>query len=155
MKLAEALLLRSDIKKKLASLRERIAANAVVQEGEKPHEDPAKLIKEAVGVLDQLERLILAINAANLAHKIPDGRTLAQLIARRDKLVQQHSLLQVAVQGSKKEPDRYSMKEIKWVSKVDLAKLHKQSEDLARQIRELNALIQETNWQVEVEVEIE
>ncbi len=40
MKLAEALLLRSDLQKKLASLRERIVANAVVQEGDKPHEAP-------------------------------------------------------------------------------------------------------------------
>ncbi|MBB6428628.1 DIP1984 family protein [Algisphaera agarilytica] len=37
MKLAEALMLRSDQEKKIASLRERIAANAVVQEGETPH----------------------------------------------------------------------------------------------------------------------
>ena len=43
MKLAEALLLRADMQKKLASLRERIVANAVVQEGDKPHEDPEKL----------------------------------------------------------------------------------------------------------------
>ena len=40
MKLAEALLLRGDMQKKLASLRERIGQNAVVQEGEQPHEDP-------------------------------------------------------------------------------------------------------------------
>src|SRR6266436_3901096 len=97
MKLAEALRLRSDMKKKLASLRERIATNAVVQEGEKPHEDPAKLLKEAHGVLGQLERLALAINAANLKHKLPDGRTLATLIARRASLVQQHSPPQAAI----------------------------------------------------------
>ena len=152
MKLAEALLLRADMKKKLASLRERIVANAVVQQGEKPHEDPAKLIKEAVSVLDRMESLVLTINAANLAHELADGRTLASVIARRDKLVQQHSLLQAAIQGAKREPDRYSMKEIKWVAKLDVAKLQKQSDDLAAQIRETNAVIQETNWQVEVDV---
>jgi hypothetical protein len=64
MKLAEVLLVRADAKKKLASLRERIAANALVQQGEKPHEDPAKLMKKAAGVLDELERLALAVNAA-------------------------------------------------------------------------------------------
>ena len=36
MKLAEALLLRADLNKKLASLRERINRNAIVQEGETP-----------------------------------------------------------------------------------------------------------------------
>jgi hypothetical protein len=149
MKLAEALLVRADAKKKLASLRERIAANALVQQGEKPHEDPMKLMKEAAGVLDELERLTLAVNAANLQHKLADGRSLAELIARRDHLAQQHSLLQVAIAGTKKEPDRYSLSEIKWTATVDVAKLQKQSDDLAKQIRETNARIQETNWQVE------
>lgn len=81
MKLAEALLVRADAKKKLASLRERIAANTLVQHGEKPHEDPGKLMKEAVGVLDELESLSLAVNAANLRYKLADGRSLAELIA--------------------------------------------------------------------------
>ena len=150
MKLAEALLVRADAQKKLASLRERITRNAVVQEGDKPHEDPSKLLKEAVGVLDELERLQAMINAANLEHKLPDGRTLTAALARRDTLVQQHSLLQAAIAGSHREPDRYSVSEIKWVAMVDVAKLQKQSDDLAKQIRQLNALIQETNWRVEV-----
>jgi hypothetical protein len=151
MKLAEALMLRADMQKKLASLRERIAQNAVVQEGDKPHEDPAALMKEAVGVLEELERLVCNINAANQASKLPDGRTLAEAIARRNTLVQRHSLLQTAIHGTRKEPDRYSMSEIKWVATVDVRKLQKQAEDLAKRIRELNALVQEANWQVELD----
>ncbi len=151
MKLAETLLLRSDMKKKLASLRERIVSNAVVQDGERPHEDPVELMKEAVAVLDELESLVIRVNTANAACRLPDGRTLAQLIALRDKLVQQHSILQAAVQGSQKEPERYSMKEIKWVATVEVAKLQKQSDDLSKRIRELNVLVQGANWQVEVE----
>jgi hypothetical protein len=151
MKLAEALMLRADVQKKLASLRERIARNAVVQEGDQPSEDPTKLMKEAVGVLEELEQLVIRINAANQASKLPDGRTLMQAIARRDTLVQQHSLLSSAVTGTKREPSRYSMREIKWVAIVDVAKLQKQADDLAKKIRELNALIQETNWTVELD----
>ncbi|HET6252362.1 MAG TPA: DIP1984 family protein [Tepidisphaeraceae bacterium] len=151
MKLAEALLLRSDMKKKLLSLRDRIGANSVVQEKQKPHEDPAKLMKEAVGVLNQLEEITLRINAANLASKLDDGRSLAQVIALRDKLAQQHSIIQVAIAATRKEPDRYSMKEIKWVATVDVAKLQKQSDDLAKTLRELNGKIQEANWGVEIE----
>jgi hypothetical protein len=151
MKLAEALLVRADAKKKLASLRERIAANTLVQHGEKPHEDPAKLMKEAVGVLEELEKLSLAVNTANLRHRLADGRSLAELIARRDTLAQQHSLLQVAIGGTKKEPDRYSLSEIKWTATVDVAKLQRQADDLAKQLREINARIQETNWQVAIE----
>jgi hypothetical protein len=49
MKLAGALLLRGDMQKKLASLRERVAQNAVVQDGETPHEDPNQLLEEGSG----------------------------------------------------------------------------------------------------------
>lgn len=148
MKLAEALLLRADMQKKVASLRERIVANAVVQEGEKPSEDPDELLLEAVGALQDLESLVARINHTNLAAKLADGRTLTDAIARRDRLVQQHALLTAAAAGSRKEPDRYGVREIKWVASMDVKKLQKQSDDLAKNIRELNAGIQEANWKV-------
>ncbi|MFH2006567.1 MAG: DIP1984 family protein [bacterium] len=151
MKLAEALMLRADIQKKLASLRSRIGQNAVVQDGDEPHEDPQKLLDEAVSVLSELESLVIRVNQANQQHKLPDGRTLTEAIARRGTLTARHSLLQHAIENSSKEPDRYSMKEIKWVATLKVERLQKQSEDLAKQIRELNAAIQETNWKVELE----
>jgi hypothetical protein len=47
MKLAEALLLRADLQKKIASYRERVVANAVVQDKDKPHvEGGARRLKE-------------------------------------------------------------------------------------------------------------
>jgi hypothetical protein len=151
MKLAEALLLRADMQKKLASLRERIAKNAVVQQGDKPHEDPAKLLDEAFGVLKEFESLVWGINKANLDNTLPDGRSLTQAIAHRDTLVAQHSLIQYGIANSQKEPARYSMAEIKWVAILKVASLQKQSEDLSKKIRELNAAIQETNWKAELE----
>ncbi len=151
MKLAEALMLRSDIQKKLASLRERVGQNAVVQDGDTPHEEPQKLLDETVAVLTELEVLVIRVNDANQRHKLPDGRTLTEAIARRATLTARHSLLQHALASSKKEPDRYSMSEIKWVATLDVSRLQKQTEDLAKQIRELNAVIQETNWKIELE----
>lgn len=151
LKLAEALLLRADMQKKVASLRERVVANAVVQEGEKPNEDPNQLLLEATGALSGLEVLVARINKTNLTAKLPDGRTLTEAIAKRDALVQQHALLQAAAAGSRKEPDRYGVREIKWVAMMDVRKLQKQCDDLARSIRELNGAIQETNWKVVLE----
>lgn len=150
MKLAEALLLRADLQKKIASLRERVVANAVVQENEAPHEDPNALLDEAVDVLKQLEELVARIHRTNLTAQLPDGRTLTAAIARRDRLTQQHSLLTTALAGCRKEPDRYSVREIKWVATMKVSKLQKQSDDLAKKLRELNARIQETNWQAEL-----
>ena len=150
MKLAEALLIRADQKKKILSLRERIAQNAMAQEGDAPREDVAKLIAECFAVVAEQQALILKINAANATARLPDGRLLAEVLAARDVLMQQHAVLAHAVEATHKETDRYSMREIKWVSQIDVAAMQKQMEDLARKIRELNVLIQATNWQVEV-----
>jgi hypothetical protein len=150
MKLAEALLLRADVQKKVASLRERIVANAIVQEGQKPHEAAPKLIEEAFGALDQLEDLVSRINATNIKTKLPDGRTLTEAIAHRDTLVQRHAVLVAAVAGTRKEPDRYGVREIKWIAQLDVRKLQKQVEDLAKKIRELNGAIQQVNWKAEL-----
>jgi len=146
MKLAEALMLRADLKKKLASLRDRVGRNSVVQAGDTPHEDPDALIQEAFSVLKEQEQLVGRINEANLTSKLPDGRTIMAAIAERERLTQEHSLLQHAIANSQKEPNRYSMSEIKWVAVVKVAALQKQSEDIAQKIRKLNAAIQETNW---------
>ena len=151
MKIAEALLLRADMQKKVASLRERVGQNAVVQQGDEPHEDPSKLIQEAFAVLTELESLVFRINQANLNNTLPDGRSLTQAIAHRDTVVAQHSLLRHAIASMQKEPDRYSMAEIKWIATMKVANLQKQTEDLAKKIRELNASIQETNWKSELE----
>ena len=150
MKVAEALMLRAELKKKLASLRERLARNAIVQAGDAPKEDPTDLINEGIGVLGELERLVARINEANIQNKLPDGRTLMHAVAHREKLAQQHSLLQHAIASAHKEPDRYSMAEIKWVAQVDVRGLQKQSEDLAQKLRQLNAAIQEANWNTSI-----
>jgi hypothetical protein len=71
-------------------------------------------------------------------------------MAERDMLTAKHGLLQSAVAATRKEPSRYGAREIKWVAVVPVAKLQKQSDDLAKKLRELNARMQETNWKVEV-----
>lgn len=151
MKIAEALLLRADMQKKLASLRERIARNAIIQEGESPHEDPQKLLNEATALLKEMEKLVFQINQTNASAKLPDGRSLTAAIAHRDTLASQHSLLQHAIASTQREPDRYSVSEIKWISTLKVASLQKQADDIAKTLRELNAHIQETNWKHELQ----
>ncbi len=65
MKLAEALNLRADVQKRIASLKERLIRNAKVQEGDVPAEDPVVLLKELEGNIIELEKLIKAINKTN------------------------------------------------------------------------------------------
>ena len=150
MKLAEALLLRADIQKKLESLRERINKNTVIQEGEKPSEDPNALLEEVTAISGQLKKLVFAINEANFTGRTSNGRTLTEALAERDTLVLRHSIVQAAAASAAKPPERYGVKEIRWVKTVDVAGLQKAADELAKTIRELNAEIQAANWQIEL-----
>ena len=150
MKLAEALLLRADQKKKLASLRERITRNAIVQEGELPSESVEQLLREAAGVLQEHLEIAQKINSANQTKKVADGRLLAVVLADRDALVHQHSLLTAAIQATHKDVNRYGQKEIKWLPQIDIAAMQKRADDLSKRTREINAVIQAANWQLEL-----
>jgi hypothetical protein len=150
MKLAEALLVRADVQKKLASLAARLQKYAVVQEQERPAEDPAEIMRQVDTVAEQLRTLVFAINRTNLQHRIKSGETLTEALARRDSLAQRHKIIQGVIDACAKPPERYGMKEIRWVTTVDVASLQKRVDDLAREIRELNAALQEAGWQVEL-----
>ena len=150
MKLAEALMERSAMQTKLNSLRERIVRNALVQDGSAPHEDPQALLGEAHGIIDAMHELVARINATNAVTTMPNGGTLTQAIAERDKLKQRHALIGSAVEGSSKDPDRFRRSEVKWVSTVNVSSLMKQMDDLAGQIRRINVEIQEVNWNTQL-----
>ena len=150
MKLAEALLLRADLKKKLLSLRERIGRNAMVQEGEVPKEKVEDLLAEATSALQEQQALVRRINAANESAKLPDGRLLADVLALRDTLIAQHSLLISTISATHKDVDRYSQREIKWVPQINVSSLQKQADDLSRKIREVNVTVQAANWQIDI-----
>ncbi|PIG08812.1 DIP1984 family protein [Comamonas sp. 26] len=150
MKLAEALLLRADLNKKLASLRERINRNAIVQEGETPKEKVEDLLAEATSALEEQQKLVRTINTANESTRLADGRLLADVLALRDTLIARHSLLTATIAATHKDVDRYSQREIKWIAQIDVANLQKQADDLSRKIREVNVTVQAANWQIEI-----
>jgi hypothetical protein len=125
MKLAEALLLRADIQKKLASLQMRAQKYAVVQEGETPAENPNELLRQIEAVTEELARLVFRVNKANLAHTVRGGETLTEALARCDALQLRHGALNGVVEVCAKPPERYGVKEIRWVRTVDVAALQK------------------------------
>ena len=150
MKLAEALLLRADLKKKMASLRERIARNAMVQEGEVPQEKVEDLLVEATAALQEQQSLVHRIHATNASARLADGRLLSDLLAQRDMLIEQHALLVSTIAATHKDVDRYSQREIKWVPQIKVSSLQKQADDLSRKIREVNVAVQAANWQIDM-----
>lgn len=86
MKLAEALLIRADMQKKLASLKLRIEKNIQVQEGEKPDEDPQELMQQAQQINTELHQLISQIQQTNATAKLDDTQSMLAVLIERDTL---------------------------------------------------------------------
>ena len=150
MKLAEALLLRSDQQKKLVSLKQRINANVLIQDGDEPSEDPNELLKQVFALTKESQKLVFAIHQTNALAKLNDGRSLLALLTQRDELVERHKVLTSAISNTNREPDRYSSREIKWRKVIPVSSLQKQADDISAKLRDLNVLIQANNWQIDL-----
>lgn len=150
MKLANALSQRSELQTRIRQLEYRLNNNAQVQEGEQPAEDPMELLKELEEDYARLEVLISAINRTNNATKTEDGGTLADLLAKRDCLKGKLSTLRGFLDNASALVRRHSVSEIKVKSAVDVRRLQKQVDALAKEWRELEEAIQEKNWTTEL-----
>ena len=150
MKLAEALLIRSDMQKKLAQLKSRIRNNAKVQEGDVPSEDPNELIINASQIISELAALIERIHRTNAIANTDKGQSMLTLLVERDTLEMRHKLLIEAIEAANSESDRYSHREIKWHVMVSVASLQKQADDIAMKLRQINIVIQSNNWQIDL-----
>lgn len=149
MKLANALSNRADIQKRIAQLQVRLNNNAKVQENEKPSEDPKALLKELDGLFNELETLVSRINKTNNL-TVSDGVSLTEMIAKRDCLKQKISIMRSFLDNASAKVDRYSNKEIKIESTVEVSALQKTVDKLSKQLRETDEKIQELNWTTEL-----
>lgn len=167
VKLAEALALRGDTQKRIAQLRSRIVANAHYQEGDTPVEDAAALLTEVERAVGELEVLVRSINATNsaiqieIAPKSPSGGrrrqpsgaattakvTMTDALARRDSLRLRHSILIEAADAAQDQGGFRQMRsELRQVSALPVPELRGHADTLARELRELDAQIQQANW---------
>lgn len=152
VKLAEALALRADAVRRVEQLRARIGASARYQEGEEPAEDAAALLTEAGEVLGELESLIRRINRTNAATSVGGG-TLTDALARRDVLRLRHSLVIAAAGAAAGEGQRglrQLRSELRLIPALPVAELRRQADEFARELREVDTLIQRTNWEVDL-----
>ena len=67
MKLAEGLLLRADLMKKIEQLQNRIRPVLIVSDDNQPQEDPTKLLAQLRKAVNDLEVIIVRINKTNNA----------------------------------------------------------------------------------------
>lgn len=145
MTLAEALQQRADIKTRIAQLRSRLNDNAKVQEGEAPAEDPLRLIELLNAECSAYEELIRRINLTNAA-TVFEGETLTALLARRDTLSLELSIMRDFLQQASQRIDRYSKTEIKILPTVDVTAMQKTVDAKSKELRQLDAAIQKLNW---------
>jgi len=149
MKLAQALILRSDTQKRIEQLKVRLLSNAKTQENESPSEDPKLLLKELDKLTSELFRLIYSINLTNSNAKF-DGMSLTEMIAKKDALTLKANVLREFATSASQKVDLYSNSEIKILSTVDVSALQKQVDALSKEIRELEMKLQEANWSVDL-----
>jgi len=149
MKIAEALILRADIQKRIAQLRTRLNNNAKVQENEEPAENPELLLTELENLILQLNDLIVKINRTNTLSKI-DGISLVELIAKKDTLSQKAGILREFIEIASQKVDLYSTTEIKVFSTVNVPEQQKKLDKLSKEIRETDTKLQQANWTIDL-----
>ena len=149
MKLAEALQERADLNRRIQQLQGRLNSNAVVQEGERPPENPQELLRELDGCIAQLEALIGQINLTNCRTEL-EGESLTQLLARRDVLKLRTGMYHDFLLSASSLARRATRSEIKIMSTVPVAEHRKKADGLSRELRELDGVIQQANWTTEL-----
>ncbi|MEZ5347425.1 MAG: DIP1984 family protein [Pyrinomonadaceae bacterium] len=150
MKLAKALILRSDTKKKFDQLRQRLLNNSKVQEGDQPAENPESLVKELESTASEFENLVKDINKTNSITEFSKGKTLTEALAERDVLAIRGNAYRAIVNSAVENELRFGRSEIKFVRTIDAAKIQKKADTIAKQHRELDTKIQELNWKTDL-----
>ncbi|MBO5448909.1 MAG: DIP1984 family protein [Ruminococcus sp.] len=150
MKLAEALNLRADLQRRIEQLRKRLINNAKVQEGDNPSEKPEELLAELESCCGQLNDLILRINITNARSENSDGKTITEIISYKDTLMLKLGVYRDFLDNASKKLDRYTQREIKIVSTVNVREMQKQVDEMAKQLRETDSLLQQMNWNTDL-----
>lgn len=150
MKLAEALILRSDVQKRIEQMKVRLSRSAKVQEGEKPPERPNELLKEMGHLLTELNVLIKRINRTNSQVIFENETTLSDALADRDTLGLRRNILSDLMHTASIKQDRYTKSEVRFLATVNIATLQEEMDHLAKTYRELDTRIQELNWKTDL-----
>ncbi len=151
MKLAEALMMRSDLQIKLDKLKHRAINNVKIQEGDSVDEDPSVLMEEIETVINKINTLVKQINASNSKTQLKDGRTLTEALADREAIMLQKNTIEAIVESAVIKRDRFTRSEVKYINTVNVRELQKKIDDLSGKFRRLDTQIQEMNWMTEID----
>jgi len=146
MKLAEALLLRSDLMKKIEHIQNRIRPVLIVSDDKKPQEDPTKLIAELRTAIQDLEILVIRINKTNNEININGEGSLMEALAKRDSL----KMLSEKLRNIRYAAQIDNSGDANLKTTIDIKKLQTEMDQTGRAFREIDSKIQELNWLTEL-----
>ncbi len=149
MKLAEALIERADLQKRIDQLNQRLCSNALVQDGDEPAEDPVSLLAELDSLMKRLCEIIAAVNITHSRTEI-DGMTITEMIAVRDCLTKKIGILRDFNGEASRKAMRGRSTDILIKSTVQVKELQKSIDGLSKQLREIDTRIQAANWVTEL-----
>ncbi len=134
----------------MEALKKRLYANAKVEEGAKPAEDPAALLRELLDEVAAFEHIVARINHTNAAATFSDGSSLVFALIQKDMLRYRHLMLTNLANHAVAAPGRYSARELRSVPAVEVEALRREADRVAREGRLLDGRIQRLNWEVEL-----
>ncbi len=146
MKLAEALLLRADLQKKVDQLTNRLKPVMIVQAGKIPQEDPVKLMAQLRNSIKKLEEIIVKINKTNILTALPDGRPIMEGLAQRDSL--KTLIAQLRILRLSAQIPSYNANSMQ--NTIQVKDLQVELDQTGRAFREIDTQIQEINWTTEL-----
>ena len=146
MKLAEALLLRSDLMKKIEHIQNRIRPVLIVSDDKKPQEDPTKLIAELRTAIQDLEILVIRINKTNNEINIKGEGSLMEALVKRDSL----KMLSEKLRNIRYAAQIDNSGDANLKTTIDIKKLQTEMDQTGRAFREIDSKIQELNWLTEL-----
>ncbi|MBP2025710.1 DIP1984 family protein [Peptoniphilus stercorisuis] len=150
MKLAEALLLRGDYQNKMEQIKERISSNVLIQEGDKPNENPIELIREYEGILKEYEKLVIRINNTNNLTKFNEEISLSEALVKRDVLSKKSRIYKNAVEDASIRQERYTRSEVKYISTINIKEYQNKIDEISKEYRILDTKIQGLNWTIDL-----
>jgi hypothetical protein len=151
MKLAEALLLRVDLQKKLRQIETRLGKNAKTQGDEPPSEHPNDLLTEFDECNKQWEELVQKINRTNSLTKLNADVSISDMIVQRDAIKQKlNALYKLSEEATVELNHRYSRSEIVQRSTISVPEIQKQINEISKAYREIDTKLQASNWSIDL-----
>jgi len=146
MKLAEAMMQRADLDKKVSILGARLNDIALINKNYALEDEPKHLFEELNKSMKALSELVYRIHVTNM-ETIDNGRTITAMLTKEEILKMRINTL-IRIKESASIDSRFD-KTI-YTILINKAKLQKELDECKDQLEKLDMKLQQLNWQTEL-----